>query len=642
MPFQYIWGADSGELVTAVYLNGQIHPPGFPLYFLLAKLFSLIFFWLPIVKSTALVSLFFSLLTLVFLAKYIFYIQKKVFVNKKWYSKPILYSCLALLSASFLWMLYSLVPEVYMMSLFFVLTANYFLLKFVLEKKEQDHLWFWLFFFLGIFHQYIVAINFLIYLLLFRNKLKQTLFPLIKKRYLFLIAFLLLSLLPYAYSFVLILQKPILQWEEASLVGMLREILRLRYGFFNTQNNFVQSLPDKVKNLFFLLHTLNLNFTYVLWLIFAFGIYSLYKKNKAIFKVVFWSLFLYGPFLNIYIDTNLDSFLAKGIIERYHLFSFIFVVIFYVFGLIYIFELFEKKAQRFLDRFTYSMGLFGVFVILVILFPAFIFYKNARYLKLVLQDSTIENYAQNILNYPEKNSIVLLSGDLELFPAYYLHYVRNYRPDLILLSQNRMFDDFYYQNLEENFPALELPSKTDSNKLEKFIELNFKKRSIYTNQRILGLGFNYQQVGLLYKFTKDTEKKIVPTFPLSKLKVTKENYKSIYPLYFFSAVNQKYAESLFQIGDYYYSKKDYRRAVLYLSKSYFFNKDSKSTNIVYGLALYKLGRCRDSEKILLERFYNKQESEIAFALSRLYVVCFKDPKKYLFWDFYYQKLKKNQ
>src|SRR5437762_3277993 len=35
-------GGDSGELITAAYTLGVAHPPGYPLYTLLAKLFTLI------------------------------------------------------------------------------------------------------------------------------------------------------------------------------------------------------------------------------------------------------------------------------------------------------------------------------------------------------------------------------------------------------------------------------------------------------------------------------------------------------------------------------------------------------------------------------------------------------------------------
>ncbi len=642
MLFPYIWGADAGELVTAVFLNGQIHPPGFPLYFLLAKFFSLILFWLPPIKRVASVSLLFSLLTTMFVAKYLWYIEKKILRKTAWYTKPTLLLSVFFLPATFLWMLYSLVPEVYMMSLFFVSSSNYFLLRFILGKNEKDHLYFYLFTILGLLHQYIILINLFLYLWLFRKKLKQTILPFIKKHCLFLSLFLFLSLLPYAYTFFLLLQKPLLQWEEATLWGMIREAFRLRYGFFNVQDGFVQSATDKVKNLSFLLHTLNLNFSYLLWPLTLAGMYYLYNKKRAIFKVVFFSLLFYGPLLNIYLDANLVSSLSKGIIERYHLFSFVFIVVFYAFGLLYIFELLEQRISRFLQGFTYFLAVYGIFIISVIAPPILTLYKNIRYMNLVRNDTSIESYGQNILNFPEKNAIVLLSGDLELFPAYYLRYVRGYRPDLIVLSQNRMLDDFYYQNLKENFPDLKMPTEQTSDKLKKFIEFNFKQRHIYTNQPISGLGFNYQQVGLLYRFTKEPEKKIVPIFPLAKFKTEEQSYQGKYPLYFFSAVAEKYAESLFKIGDYYYSQKDYAKAVFYLQQSYFFNKDSRAVNIVYALALYKLGRCQDSEKILLERFWSKQESEIAFALSRLYAACLKNPKKYLFWDFYYQKLKPKQ
>ena len=40
-----IVGGDSGELITTAYLLGVPHPPGYPLYTILGKLFSLIPFY---------------------------------------------------------------------------------------------------------------------------------------------------------------------------------------------------------------------------------------------------------------------------------------------------------------------------------------------------------------------------------------------------------------------------------------------------------------------------------------------------------------------------------------------------------------------------------------------------------------------
>jgi hypothetical protein len=46
--FRTVGGGDSGELSVAAYSFGVAHPPGYPLYTLLAKLFSMVFVFGPI------------------------------------------------------------------------------------------------------------------------------------------------------------------------------------------------------------------------------------------------------------------------------------------------------------------------------------------------------------------------------------------------------------------------------------------------------------------------------------------------------------------------------------------------------------------------------------------------------------------
>lgn len=114
-----VYGFDSAELASGVYSLGIVHPPGFPLYMLLGKLFT----FLPlgsVAYRLNLMSAFFAALTIYVLYKVIFSITAKKWAA--WVSS-------AFLAFSIYFWQMSVVTEVYTLHTFFLVFEIFILLK---------------------------------------------------------------------------------------------------------------------------------------------------------------------------------------------------------------------------------------------------------------------------------------------------------------------------------------------------------------------------------------------------------------------------------------------------------------------------------------------------------------------------------
>ncbi|MBI5573962.1 MAG: DUF2723 domain-containing protein [Elusimicrobia bacterium] len=123
---------DSGELITAAYTLGIPHPPGYPLWTILGKIFTLLIPFGNIAYRVNLMSAFFGALTCVIL--YLIVSSKQLAVSKENQTPPSLthlltysLSALALAFSKTFWS-QSIISEVYTLNAFFVVLIIYLLL----------------------------------------------------------------------------------------------------------------------------------------------------------------------------------------------------------------------------------------------------------------------------------------------------------------------------------------------------------------------------------------------------------------------------------------------------------------------------------------------------------------------------------
>lgn len=127
-----IFFGDSGEFVTAAYHLGIVHPPGYPLYLLLGKLFMSIFPFGDMAYRMNVLSGLFASLTVVF----VFLSAHHVF-KKRWIAASL--SILGAFSATF-WS-QAVVTEVYTLSALFFMILVYLVLLWMDSGEKKYLLW---------------------------------------------------------------------------------------------------------------------------------------------------------------------------------------------------------------------------------------------------------------------------------------------------------------------------------------------------------------------------------------------------------------------------------------------------------------------------------------------------------------------
>lgn len=124
-----VYGFDSAELVTGIFTQGIVHPPGFPLYLLVGKFFSL----LPVDSLSYklnLMSAFFAAVTAVLLYRSMLFIIKDAFAS---------WAAALIFSASFFFWQMALVAEVYTFYTAF-LAIDFLFLGLWLNNGKKKHL----------------------------------------------------------------------------------------------------------------------------------------------------------------------------------------------------------------------------------------------------------------------------------------------------------------------------------------------------------------------------------------------------------------------------------------------------------------------------------------------------------------------
>jgi len=151
-----VYGGDAGDLVSAAYLKGVAHPPGYPLYTFLGYLLTKVPYS-TVAWRVGLLSVIPSALTVVAL---FFLISQELssgyhpeLSSKS--SNPALIACLTL-AFSYLFWLYAEVPEVFALHSLFVVSLTYTLFLWS-EKKDNRLLYLFSFFFgLSLCHHHII------------------------------------------------------------------------------------------------------------------------------------------------------------------------------------------------------------------------------------------------------------------------------------------------------------------------------------------------------------------------------------------------------------------------------------------------------------------------------------------------------
>ena len=490
-----IYGGDAGDLVTAAYLRGVAHPPGYPLYTFIGHLLTKLPFN-TVAWRVGLLSSIPSAATLTMLYLLLRMVSKKIIL-------PLI--AVSTLGFTYLFWLYAIVPEVFALHTLFVTVLTYVLF---LWSKSRMNVYLYLFSFifgLSLTHHHIIlllvpAFSYWIYS---HRKLLPTASPLTISKY---IGVLLLGLTPYAYVYFAALSNPPINWENpVTLHQFIRLVTRAGYGSFQLQSNFSDysvTFFGRIAQLTSYLNLAKQDFLIVGLIFIVMGAFYQWKKNRSHFIYTSLAALFAGPFFILYAAFPLFQIFEVGVFERFMLPSYVFLSIWLLYG----FEITTKlmlivfKRMRFADVSRYTKLIYLFFFVL----PLLLLYINYHKLSILKNDRTAENFAQDVFDTLPENSIILPFGDTMTFNMQYVYYATRYRPDVVLLHIFRAGNPIHYDALKEEYLQLVLPNIDTESKedfLTRFIEKNYDTAPIYTfGYYDVPIDGEWIQQGLLTRF----------------------------------------------------------------------------------------------------------------------------------------------
>ncbi len=381
---------DPGELITAAYTLGIAHPPGYPLYVLLNKVFTCIFPIGNIAFRVNILTILFSILGLT-----VFYFTINAYFNSIIIS---IFSVSFLAFSQTLWA-QSLIGEVYS------LTFLFFCILLYLELNKPDSLLIYYIYGLSItiHHTMLIFMPFLLFKIWKEKRLNDY------KVYLLFI----LGISANLYLFIRSANVPLFNWGNPStLKSFYHHITRTEYSSI-IKNSF--SFIVSIEQIWRYIVSLSLQFTPILLIAGIFGSFFLSKKRWAFMSAFAISGIGVILLLNIQLNPRNLFDIEVFYIPSYVLFSF-----FIGAGIQWI----ENKSNDTIKYATITILSF------ILSYQIFINYKtNNR-----SEHYFSYNYGNNILKTIRKDGLIFAEKDNSAGSLSYLMLVEDKRKDVIFYN----------------------------------------------------------------------------------------------------------------------------------------------------------------------------------------------------------------
>ncbi|MFA5779573.1 MAG: DUF2723 domain-containing protein [Elusimicrobiota bacterium] len=495
-----VYSGDSGELTTACSVLGIAHPPGYPLYVLFGKIFTLIIPFGNIAYRINLMSAFFGALSC-----WMVYLivkeseQKWTKVNESkssfhFLSLPFtaLITALFLAFSNSLWS-QSTMAEVYSLNSFFVALIIYFLL---VNHSRQNYSLLVIFLLgmgLGNHHTLVLSIPGIVYLILQREKVKRSedknTFSFSLSYFLTFLLFFILGFSVYLFMIVRSQQNPIADWDNPeNITNFLKVVFRTGYGgvmhLEEKGGLLIRPLTLLFSQLFEYIKNVVSAFTVFGFLLGIFGLAVQYKKEKKYFWFLFLIFIIAGPFFIFLANKPVNNF-TNDLLEPFYIPS---VIIFAVW-IGYAIKIISGKS---------SLFYIPVFGIILFQFTSNLPKNNLRY------NFLADDVGKNILKTVPDNSILFLDkSDESVFVLAYQKIVKKRRPFIDIVDCNasvfpNIYGDRYYWIKGNERRTMRLP-------VERRMIFENKKNIYYLSENPNYFdGINFYNTGLLY--VKDEKK----------------------------------------------------------------------------------------------------------------------------------------
>ena len=495
--------ADAAELTTVVLTKGIAHPPGYPLFTLLAIPFSFLPFGEPAWRIN-LASAFFASLTCLVIYLFLERLTKNKLAG--------LVGAFTLAFSKFFWH-NALISEVFTLNTFL---AGLLLLIFQIWREKQEKQWLFLFLLiagLGLTNHHTIVFLyplFFIWFLVEKGWRRLKWIDYLKGVVIFLVGF-----SPYLYIILTAKTDPFLNWENPqTLNGLIRLFSRATYGSLSISAAGIAkiALTDRIIGLT-RSNLVSFSFGFIPAIL---GIYWGIKKQKSWLVFALSAFLITGPLFILYTGLNTGSPDFLFIVERFLIFPTVFLAILAGFGFVWINSLVKKQWLN---------GL-------ILIFPLGMLLLN---LNLVNQRDNYFGYylAEDLFKTVPQESILLVEGDSKVGTAFYYQRVLGERGDVKIIVADFLMSitDWYRQQVKQEFPEIHIPENKDNRQqfMDEFITVNSDKYPVISAMRMLrqniGVKTMAETVGLTENFLVE-RKKITATEAEAKIDKNMASYQN--------------------------------------------------------------------------------------------------------------------
>ncbi len=408
-----VYVGDSGEYTSSAFLLGVSHPPGYPIYSILGKVFTLIPLG-SIASRVNFMSAFFGALTVLILYLIVYRLTRSTL--------PAVLSALLLGFSKTFWS-QSVIAEVYALNVFFTALI---LLLLLLWQDTLDTRYLWLFAFiygLSLTNHFIMMLFAPAYLYFILSTLKSEGKA---KRISMMVCgipgmllLFLMGLAVYLYLPIRSSANPPLDWgNPETLKGFLNHVSRVQYKEFEFGK--VYGLKNQVQFVLHFAREFSGQFTvFFFWLPLA-GIRFMLKRGQTRLFLTTAIMFLANTLGLIFLLNFQYTALGRAIFAVYYLPAYLVAALWSGYALKeYIHKLRSVKWRN-------AIGGLMLFVLLVFNFTG----NNKRNYYLA------HDYGMNIMNTLEKGAGYFTFGDNQIFILAYLRFVEKLRGDVRIFNNN--------------------------------------------------------------------------------------------------------------------------------------------------------------------------------------------------------------
>ncbi|XP_038633306.1 transmembrane protein 260 isoform X1 [Scyliorhinus canicula] len=445
--YRSVPGGDSGELVTAACELGVAHPPGYPLFTLLARLAMTI---LPLGSPVFRVNVLNAILGIA-TASLLFEAVGRLSDS---YSGGILAA--GLFAFSRLAWQWSVAAEVFTLNNFFVSLLMVLTVRFSTAPTAQERSKLSL---LGAFccglslcnqHTIVLYMMYIVPWVLFRlHREKELSVRVVLRLGLCFGA----GLLPYLYLPISsYLNRARWSWgDQTTLRGFITHLLREEYGTFDlakseSGSGLLQVWSFQLAQIKTELSTIGATLALAAIPLQVFKSNSSQRSVLWLFTVMLCS---YSIFFSWRANLDLSKPLYVGVVERFWLQSNLVVCVLAGCGLASVCSILQRTMGN-NALWDWAEWLFAIILI------AFQIHRNYRICD-QSNNYVVDKFARNLLGSMPPNATILVRGDLPGNSLRYLHYCEGQRPDLSLVDQEMMTYDWYLLKLAKHLPHVHFP-----------------------------------------------------------------------------------------------------------------------------------------------------------------------------------------